>query len=137
MQVRTLNIYSSQVHLLTTSMILHLLTGSRIICFSTSLTMSTSVPPNHLLYVATKGAVQQITRVLGKGFGTKGITVNYIAPGLPDTIPFPRKSDTLSKHFENYLGMPDETAPIVALLAREDSSWVNGQTWYIDDDVNV
>ncbi|THH26701.1 hypothetical protein EUX98_g7495 [Antrodiella citrinella] len=117
--------------------------GGRIIFFSTSLTMNTNVPPNYLLYVATKGAIQQITRVLAKDLGTHGITVNCVAPGPTDTDLFRRgKPDALVKQFENghpmkRIGMPDEMAPVVALLARGESSWVNGQTWFVNGGFNV
>lgn len=112
--------------------------GSRIIFFSTSLTKNTMVPPNYLLYVATKGAIQQITRVLAKDLGPKGLTVNCVAPGPTDTDLFRHgKSDELFKQFESMhplkrIGKPDEMAAVVASLAREDASWVNGQTWFIN-----
>ncbi|TCD68510.1 hypothetical protein EIP91_010566 [Steccherinum ochraceum] len=121
----------------------HLKSGGRIIFFSTSLTMNTNVPPNYLLYVATKGAIQQITRVLAKDLGSKGITVNCVAPGPTDTDLFRHeKSEALIKQFESFhpmkrIGRPDEMAPIVATLAREESSWVNGQTWFVNGGFNV
>jgi len=117
--------------------------GGRIIFFSTSLTMNTNVPPNYLLYVATKGAIQQITRVLAKDLGTKAITVNCVAPGPTDTDLFRvGKSEDLINQFKSFhpmkrIGMPDEMAPVVALLAREESGWVNGQTWFINGGFNV
>lgn len=39
------------------------------------------VTPNYLLYTASKGAIEQMTRVLAKDLGQRKITVNTIAPG--------------------------------------------------------
>ncbi|TCD70867.1 hypothetical protein EIP91_001175 [Steccherinum ochraceum] len=117
--------------------------GGRILFFSTSLAINTSVPPNYVLYVSTKGAVEQIVRVLSKDLGTRGITVNAIAPGPTDTDLFRNgKNDQLIQMFANghpmkRLAVPDDIAPAVAFLASEQSRWINGQTWYINGGYNV
>ena len=49
--------------------------------FSSSLTNLSLIMPNYLLYVATKGAVEQMTRVLAKDLGKRAITVNTVSPG--------------------------------------------------------
>ncbi|KAF5335285.1 hypothetical protein D9611_011742 [Ephemerocybe angulata] len=59
--------------------------GGRIVLFSNSLTAASTVLPNALCYLATKGAVEQISRVLAKDLGSRGITVNTISPGPIDT----------------------------------------------------
>src|SRR5258706_4981520 len=46
---------------------------------------STSAPPNSVVYSATKGAVDSISRVLGKELGARNIRVNTIAPGGVET----------------------------------------------------
>lgn len=112
--------------------------GGRIIFFSTSLTINTAVPPNYVLYVATKGAVEQITRVLAKDLGARGLTVNAIAPGPTDTDMFRTgKSEQLIQFFANghplkRLAVPEDIAPAVSFLASEGSRWINGQTWYVN-----
>lgn len=55
--------------------------GGRIIFFSSSLVKNSAVPPPYLVYVATKGAIEQFSRVLAKELGAKGITVNTVSPG--------------------------------------------------------
>jgi NAD(P)-dependent dehydrogenase (short-subunit alcohol dehydrogenase family) len=55
--------------------------GSHIIFVSTTLTTASTVLPGYLLYNSTKGAVEQMTRVISKDLGRKGVLVNAVAPG--------------------------------------------------------
>jgi len=55
--------------------------GGRIIFFSTSLAKNSAVAPSYLVYAATKGAIEQLSRVLSKELGAKGITINTVSPG--------------------------------------------------------
>ncbi|KAK7062618.1 hypothetical protein VNI00_000106 [Paramarasmius palmivorus] len=107
--------------------------GGRVIFFSTSLTGATSVLPNALCYVASKGAIEQISRVLAKDLGAKGLTVNTISPGPVDT---PLFREGKPKHVidmiaaqspNNRLAQPEDIAPVVTFLASPAAQWVNGQ----------
>ena len=86
-----------------------------------------------LLYVMSKGAVEQLVRVLSKDLGARGITVNAVAPGPVDTPLFragkpPHMIKWIaSMNPQNRIPMPDEISPIIAFLSREESGWVNGQ----------
>ena len=60
---------------------LTLLIGGRIIFFSTSIAKNSAVTPPYLVYAATKGAIEQFSRVLAKELGARGITVNTVSPG--------------------------------------------------------
>ena len=57
--------------------------GGRIINISSTITAM--MLPTYSAYVATKRAVEQVTRVLAKEVGNRGITVNVVSPGLTDT----------------------------------------------------
>lgn len=94
--------------------------------------------PDYLLYAATKGAIEQMTRVMAKGLATRGITVNAVGPGPTATeLFFKGKSeaqiDALKKMNPfGRLGEPAEIANMVAFLAGPESRWVSGQTYLVN-----
>lgn len=112
---------------------LTMIAGDRIVFISTAITQVSNVLPLGLMFAATKGAIEQIVRVLAKDLGTRGITVNAVAPGPVDTPLFRAgKSAAFVRwiemlHPQQRLPQPDEISPTVAFLASKDSSWVNGQ----------
>ncbi|KAK9320490.1 hypothetical protein V1517DRAFT_329282 [Lipomyces orientalis] len=112
----------------------HMAPGSHIIFFSTTLCAASTVTPNYLLYVTTKGAVEQMTRVMSKDLARKGISVNAVAPGPTGTELFFRgKSEQLLKMIagfnpQNRIGTPEEIADVVVFLGGDGSRWITGQT---------
>ena len=111
----------------------HMPEGGRIIFVSTGIAHNSAVPPPYLLYASTKGAVEQMTRVMSKDLGRKGITVNAIAPGPTATeLFFEGKSEAMVKGIAsqspfNRLGKPEEVAELAAFVAGSGSAWVSGQ----------
>lgn len=109
--------------------------GGRVIFVSTGLNTSSNLLPGYLLYVATKGAVDQIVRALAKDpeLAAKGITVNAVAPGPTGTDLFYQgKSEAVLDMLKRQspfgrFGEPEEIAGVVAFLAGDDSKWVSGQ----------
>ncbi|KAL2063366.1 hypothetical protein VTL71DRAFT_5171 [Oculimacula yallundae] len=112
----------------------HLSPGGRIILFSTTLCAASTVTPNYLAYVSSKGAIEQMTRVLSKDLARKGIMVNAVAPGPTATDLFmkgkPEGVLNMIKGFnpQNRIGKPEEIADVVAFLCGEGAKWVTGQT---------
>lgn len=116
--------------------------GSRVIFFSSSTTKVSSVRPPYLLYTASKGAIEQITRVLAKDLGARNVTVNAIAPSATDTDMFRDATARSSNanlaaeisnlHPQKRIGRADEISPVAAFLARDEASWVNGQTLFVN-----
>ncbi|PMD16411.1 NAD(P)-binding protein [Hyaloscypha hepaticicola] len=119
----------------------HMAPGSRIILFSTTLCAASTVTPNYLAYVSSKGAVEQMTRVLSKDLARKGIMVNCVAPGPTGTELFMKgKSEQLLKMIAGFnpqgrIGQPEEIAGVVVFLAGESASWVTGQTMRVNGGV--
>lgn len=111
----------------------HMPAGGRIIFISTGVLRNSAIPPPYLLYASTKGAVEQITRVLSKELGAKGITVNAVAPGPTATELFMKgKPEAMVKGIAsmspfNRIGDPTDIANVVAFVAGPESSWVSGQ----------
>jgi 3-oxoacyl-[acyl-carrier protein] reductase len=66
----------------------HMKHGGRIIFVSTTQCAASTVTGNYLLYCSTKGAIEQMTRVLSKDLARRGILVNAIAPGPTGTDGF-------------------------------------------------
>ncbi|KAI9334108.1 hypothetical protein BDR26DRAFT_867339 [Obelidium mucronatum] len=111
----------------------HMPRDSRVIFFSSSLTTASTVMPNYALYNATKGAIENLSRVLAKDLGRNGITVNTVSPGPTGTELFLEgKSQDQVKFFAglspfNRLGQPEDIAGVVAFLCGKDSAWISGQ----------
>ena len=105
--------------------------GGRIINVSSSTTVM--MLATYSAYVATKGAVEQITRSLAKELGPRGITVNTISPGGTDTELFGlNKTAEDKKRFAQMaafgrIAEPQDIANVVSLLASDDAHWITGQ----------
>ncbi len=105
--------------------------GGRIVNFSTSVLHM--APPTYGVYVATKGAVEALTRVFAKELRGRGVTCNAVAPGPVATELFLNgKSEELIQQIAKSaplerLGQPEDIAGVVSFLAGPDGGWVNGQ----------
>ncbi|RWQ62359.1 SDR family oxidoreductase [Mesorhizobium sp.] len=105
--------------------------GGRIISFSSSVVGL--YQPSYGVYAATKAGVEAMTHVLAKELGTRGITVNVVAPGPVATELFlDGKSEALVETITKMiplgrLGQPADIAGVVSFLAGPDGGWVNGQ----------
>ncbi|PYI16564.1 putative short chain dehydrogenase/ reductase [Aspergillus violaceofuscus CBS 115571] len=102
--------------------------GGRVRLFSTSLAAFSMVTPNSLLHTASKGAIEQMTRVLAKDLGKRQITVNTIAPGPIGTDAyFVGKTEQMVQMQSNIapagrLGTLEEVANVVTFIASDESS---------------
>lgn len=88
--------------------------------------------PRLLAYVASKGAVIAMTHALAREFGTDGITVNAIAPGLTEVeatayVPAERHAYYLEGRALQRAQLPgDVTGPVLFLLS-DAARFVTGQ----------
>ena len=101
-----------------------------IINFST--TVNRLMLPTYGTYVATKAAVEQLTRVFSKEIG-RGINVNSISPGPTNTELFmkgkPQEAiDRLaSMNPFGRIGETKDIADVVVFLASDEAKWINAQ----------
>ncbi len=109
----------------------HLPDGGRIINISSSTTGL--MLPGYGIYDMTKGAMEQVTRILAKEVGHRGITVNAVAPGATETETYRTgKSSEFLSSLEgmsafNRLGRVEEIADVVAFVASDEARWITGQ----------
>jgi 3-oxoacyl-[acyl-carrier protein] reductase len=98
--------------------------------------VSDTTPPNSVVYTATKGAVDAVTRVLAKELGPRKIRVNAIKPGLVDTEGT-HAMGVIGNDFEKQMvaqtplgrtGQPDDIASVAVFLASDESRWITGDT---------
>lgn len=98
---------------------------------------------DRVTYVASKGAVDSLTRAMALDHVADGIRVNAVAPGpigspyydrmianAPDPEEFKRVLNARCPM--NRLGKPEEVAQVIVFLASDDASFVTGATYVVD-----
>src|SRR5882724_890463 len=100
---------------------------------------SSLTPPTAVIYNATKGAVDAITRTLAKELGPRKIRVNSINPGMVMTegvVAGGFHESEFRTVLESQtplgrIGQTDDIAPAAVFFASDDSKWVTGETLLI------
>jgi glucose 1-dehydrogenase len=94
---------------------------------------------NQVPYSASKGGIDQLTKVMALSLAPHGIRVNAIGPGsiMTDMLAAVNtdpaaKHRLLSRTPLGRIGDPAEIAAVAAFLASDDASYVTGQTIYAD-----
>ena len=88
-------------------------------------------------YAASKAAIIGFTKSLAKEIGSRGITVNAIAPGYIETDMTDALSDEARKNLCECIalrrtGKPEDIANAAAFLASDDASYITGETLTVD-----
>ena len=88
-------------------------------------------------YAAAKAGMVGFSKSMAKEVGTRGITVNVVAPGFIDTdmtreLSDKQKSALLTNIPLSRLGQPEEIANAVLFLASDLSSYITGETLHVN-----
>ena len=88
-------------------------------------------------YAASKAGMEGFTRSLAREIGSRGITVNCVAPGFIDTdmtreLPEAQRTRLLEQIPLARLGDASEVAAVVAFLASEGAGYVTGETVHVN-----
>ncbi|MEJ2061132.1 MAG: 3-oxoacyl-ACP reductase FabG [Gammaproteobacteria bacterium] len=93
--------------------------------------------PGQSNYAAAKAGILGFSKSLAREVGSRGITVNTVAPGFIDTdmtraLPEAQREALLNQIALGRLGQPEEIARVVAFLASEDASYITGETLHVN-----
>ena len=93
-------------------------------------------------YAAAKAGVIGMTKSNSMEFGSRGITVNAVAPGFIDTdMTAAMSEETRAKYAAQIplgrLGQPEDVAKAVAFLASDDAKYITGQVIGVDGGLNA
>jgi 3-oxoacyl-[acyl-carrier protein] reductase len=110
----------------------HSRSGGRIVLFTSG--QHHSAMPEEIPYIATKGALQQVTASLASEFAPSRVTVNCVNPGPVDTG---YADPELAARVQSAVplgrwGQPADTANLVEWLVSDSGAWMTGQTLVSD-----
>jgi len=93
--------------------------------------------PGQANYAAAKAGVAGMMRALARELGSRGITVNCVAPGFIATdmtanLPEEQKKALLAQIALGTLGQPSDIAHAVAYLASDGAGYVTGQQLHVN-----
>jgi len=88
-------------------------------------------------YAASKAGIEGFSRALAKEIGSRGITVNAVAPGFIETdmtknLPQKQAEALLSSIPLGRLGQPEEIAAMVGFLASDSGAYITGETLHVN-----
>lgn len=93
--------------------------------------------PGQTNYTAAKAGVIGFSKSLAQEIGSRGITVNTVAPGfistdMTDALPDLVKSEMLKRIPAKRFGTPDDVAAAVTFLASDLANYVTGDTIHVN-----
>ena len=93
--------------------------------------------PGQSNYAAAKAGIIAFSKSLAREIGSRGITVNVVAPGFIDTdmtksLPEEQRTALLGQIALGRLGAPDDIAQAVLFLASPAASYITGETLHVN-----
>jgi 3-oxoacyl-[acyl-carrier protein] reductase len=93
--------------------------------------------PGQANYAAAKAGVAGMTKALARELGSRGITVNCVAPGFINTemtavLPPEQHQALLGQIPLGHLGQPEDVAQAVAFLAGSGGAYITGQELHVN-----
>ena len=88
-------------------------------------------------YAASKAGIEGLTKALAQEVGSRGITVNCVAPGFIDTDMTAKLSNEQTDNLVatialGRIGSPTDVAAAVSFLVRDDASYITGETLHVN-----
>ncbi|SUZ54628.1 uncharacterized protein METZ01_LOCUS7482 [marine metagenome] len=88
-------------------------------------------------YAASKAGIEGLTKALAQEVGSRGITVNCVAPGFIDTDMTAKLSDEQTDNLVatialGRIGSPADVAAAVSFLVRDDAGYITGETLHVN-----
>ena len=99
--------------------------------------VGTTGNPGQANYAAAKAGLVGMTKALAQEVGSRGITVNIVAPGFIQTPMTDALTDEQKKKLNDAIplgrmGQPADVAAAVAYLASAEAGWVTGATLHVN-----
>ncbi|ASK95889.1 3-oxoacyl-ACP reductase FabG [Xanthomonas campestris pv. merremiae] len=93
--------------------------------------------PGQTNYAAAKAGIIAFSKSLAKEIGSRGVTVNVVAPGFIDTdmtkaLPDEARTALLEQIALGHLGEPEDIANAVAFLAGPTARYITGETLHVN-----
>lgn len=93
--------------------------------------------PNLVDYTASKGGIEQFTKVAAAELGAHGVRVNCVAPGAIETERTQGETDSYARTWGaltplGRVGQGEDVADVVLFLASDAARYVTGQTIWVD-----
>lgn len=93
--------------------------------------------PGQTNYAAAKAGLIGFTKSLAREVGSRGITVNCVAPGFIETdmtlaLPQEQRDYFSAQTALNHFGTPEDIAAAVLFLASDEAKYITGQTLHVN-----